>query len=62
MLALHSGPHFLKDTEVVDDLGFVKVNNHWLQEEIYAEVFAFADVTKISTGNAESLAHFEAKA
>lgn len=61
VIPLHSGAAFLKNTDLVDDLGFVRVNKHTLQQEKYPEIFALGDVTNVPASKAGSVAHFEAE-
>lgn len=60
-IPLHNGAAFLKDSDLVDDLGFVRVNKATLQSEKHPEVFALGDATNVPASKAGSVTHFESE-
>jgi sulfide:quinone oxidoreductase len=58
---LHNGADFVKNSDIGDDLGFVRVDNATLQNPLHKEIFALGDATTVPTSKAGSVAHFQAE-
>ncbi len=58
---LHNGVDFVKNSDIGDDLGFVRVDNATLQNPLHKEIFALGDATTVPTSKAGSVAHFQAE-
>jgi sulfide:quinone oxidoreductase len=46
---LHNGADFVKNSDIGDDLGFVRVDNATLQNPLHKEIFALGDATTVPT-------------
>lgn len=60
-IPLHNGADFVKNSDIGDDLGFVRVDNHTLQNEKHPEIFALGDATAVPASKAGSVTHFESE-
>ena len=58
---LHNGADFVKNSDIGDDLGFVRVDNATLQNPLHKEIFGLGDATTVPTSKAGSVAHFQAE-
>lgn len=56
---LNVGASYLQGTDLVDDLGFVKVDQKSLQNPDHPAIFAIGDAAAVPTSKAGSVAHFE---
>ncbi|MFZ2513141.1 MAG: FAD/NAD(P)-binding oxidoreductase [Candidatus Saccharimonadales bacterium] len=57
---MNVGAKFLQGSELVNDVGFVKVNHRSLQSTNYPHIFAIGDAADVPTSKAGSVGHFEA--
>lgn len=58
---LHNGAEFIKNSDIGDDLGFVRVDSATLQNPMHKEIFALGDATSVPASKAGSVAHFESE-
>jgi len=58
---VHNGADCIKNSDIGDDLGFVRVDNATLQNPLHAEIFALGDATTVPASKAGSVAHFESE-
>ncbi|MCI5119834.1 MAG: NAD(P)/FAD-dependent oxidoreductase [Candidatus Electrothrix sp. AUS4] len=56
------GARYLVNSEIaMDEVGYVKTNNHTLQAEAHENMYVLGDTTTIPTSKAGSVAHFSAE-
>jgi len=56
------GARFLVKSKVaIDEIGYVKTNNHTLKAEIFDNMYVLGDTTTLPTSKAGSVAHFSAE-
>lgn len=58
---VHNGASFVKNSDVGDDLGFVRVDKGTLQNDKHPEIFALGDAANVPTSKAGAVAHFESE-
>jgi sulfide:quinone oxidoreductase len=58
---LHAGSEALRESGLVDELGFVRTDMHTLQTKGQPNVFALGDATDLPASKAGSVAHFQAE-
>ncbi len=56
----HMGASFLEDTDLADELAFVRTDPHTLEAKGDERVFCIGDATDLSSSKAGSVAHFQA--
>lgn len=59
-IPMNVGADFLRETDLVNDVGFVEVNHNSLQSVKYPHIFAIGDAANLPTSKAGSVGHFEA--
>lgn len=57
----HRGADALDNSELTDELAYVRVDRHTLQSVVHEDVFALGDGTDCPTSKAGSVAHFQAE-
>ncbi len=59
-IPMNVGADYLKDSGLVNEVGFVEVNHASLQSVKYPHIFAIGDAADLPTSKAGSVGHFEA--
>jgi sulfide:quinone oxidoreductase len=57
-IPVHKGADYLQDSDIADDMNFVRVDKHTLQSVSYDNIFALGDATNLPTSKAGSVVHF----
>ncbi len=60
-IPVHNGAEFIKNSDIGDDLGFVRVDTATLQNAVHPEIFALGDATTVPASKAGSVTHFESE-